>query len=155
MRLASFVSTTAAHQTVAMPWSPAHSLLLRVLEALCLGSSACSSCRTRCYILVKLDEEQLLNKENCLADKVVMLTARMRTRVCNTTLLVRCVWGQLEPLRVEVPRTTPSPPGRSRVPQSRRAGRALLGGCGAAAWVPSSVRRGQRCCSLRAPSEAE
>ena len=125
MRLASFASTTAAHQTVAVPWSPAHPLLLRVLEALCLGSRL--PCKTRCYILVKLDEEQLLNKENCLADKVVMLTARMRTRVCNSTLLVRCVRGQLEPLRVEVPRTTPSPPGRSRVPQSRRAGRALPG----------------------------
>lgn len=62
--------------SAAMPWNPAN-FLLRVLEALCLGSRL--PCRIRCYILVNFDEEQLLDKENCLVDKVVTLTAQIRT----------------------------------------------------------------------------
>lgn len=61
--------------SAAMPWNPAN-FLSRALEALCLGSRL--PCRTRCYILVNFDE-QLLDKENCLVDKVVTLTAHIRT----------------------------------------------------------------------------
>ena len=61
--------------SAAMPWNPAN-FLSRALEALCLGSRL--PCRTRCHILVNFDE-QLLDKENCPVDKVVTLTAHIRT----------------------------------------------------------------------------